>query len=496
MPIEIICARCGRAIKAAEKFAGKKVACPGCKAPVAIPLADELGEFDFGSSAGAMPELADLQLSEPTAPEQPKPPVPPPAAREVVAPGAAFAGFSFAAGVTPAASTTAKTQKSAAKAPPPKLPKTTAGGTTKSAWQLSLLFGLALIPLALSLLLDEDDTEERWQATEERPATEDQAALEAYETGLDELETDEDPMSLSEATDKALALLPENRIDGAHLARDSWMHWLYALASIVLFLLMLRYFFDRGDAEWPHIVLVGVCVATFGVFFLLVVQFIAAVTQGWLVVSRNIFIMIIFYVFYFIGFSYNAALDPANGFWLSFFGFTFGVGLLEEFSKAMPLFFRIRAGETPNWRGCCMWGLAGGVGFGVAEGIIYSADFYNGVATFGIYPVRFVSCVALHALWGGAVGIAAYKHQHLLQREGDWGDLVAAFLRIMAVPMILHGLYDTLLKKEMNVLALLVAVASFAWLLFVMWQADRVEQDAAADAQRRALTSKTRALYG
>ena len=32
--------------------------------------------------------------------------------------------------------------------------------------------------------------------------------------------------------------------------------------------------------------------------------------------------------------------------------------------------------------------------------------------------------------------------------------------------MVLHGLYDTLLKKDMNVWALVIALASFAWLAF------------------------------
>jgi RsiW-degrading membrane proteinase PrsW (M82 family) len=307
---------------------------------------------------------------------------------------------------------------------------------------------------------------------------------------------EEQPMSVSEYLDKLCAKFDGNRIEGAHLPRDSWVHWLYALGSIALFLLMLRYFFDRGNAEWTHLVLVGVCIATFGILFLLFVQFIAAVTQGWILVSRNIVIMIVYYILYFIGFSYNAALDPANGFWLSFFGFTFGVGFCEELSKALPLFFRMRNDGELNWRGACMWGMAGGVGFGVAEGIMYSSDFYNGVATFGIYPVRFVSCVALHAVWSGAVGVTAHKYQHLLQQNGDWGDMAAAFLRIMAVPMILHGLYDTLLKKEMNELALLTAVASFAWLVFVMVQAAKRDEAAEADALRRALTAKTRAMYG
>jgi len=33
--------------------------------------------------------------------------------------------------------------------------------------------------------------------------------------------------------------------------------------------------------------------------------------------------------------------------------------------------------------------------------------------------------------------------------------------------MLLHGLYDTCLKRDMNAAALLVAVASFGWLAFL-----------------------------
>ena len=63
-------------------------------------------------------------------------------------------------------------------------------------------------------------------------------------------------------------------------------------------------------------------------------------------------------------------LDPDTGFWLSFFGFTFGVGLLEEFTKAMPILFMLRGNMDLDWRGAAVWGLAGGIGFGVAEGIV------------------------------------------------------------------------------------------------------------------------------
>ena len=39
-------------------------------------------------------------------------------------------------------------------------------------------------------------------------------------------------------------------------------------------------------------------------------------------------------------------------------------------------------------------------------------------------------------------------------------------IAVVAVPMVLHGFYDTLLKKDLNAQALAVAVASFVWLAF------------------------------
>ena len=46
----------------------------------------------------------------------------------------------------------------------------------------------------------------------------------------------------------------------------------------------------------------------------------------------------------------------------------------------------------------------------------------------------------------------------------DQGQLAVFTLRMLAVPMVLHGLYDTLLKKDMNVSALGIAVVTFGWL--------------------------------
>ena len=73
-------------------------------------------------------------------------------------------------------------------------------------------------------------------------------------------------------------------------------------------------------------------------------------------------------------------------------------------------------------------------------------------------------------MWSGAVAITLFERQHLMKRkvEGTTGLLGFLFhlLTIVSIPMVLHGLYDTLLKKEANALAFLVALMSFGWLAF------------------------------
>ena len=102
-----------------------------------------------------------------------------------------------------------------------------------------------------------------------------------------------------------------------------------------------------------------------------------------------------------------------------------------------------------------------------AEGIIYSGDYYNGLHAADIYLVRFVSCVALHAVWSGMAAIMLWRfRQWIIDEEGwEWFMWVAVLL---SPAIILHGLYDTLLKRDMNAGALAVALVSFAALLAMM----------------------------
>jgi hypothetical protein len=317
-----------------------------------------------------------------------------------------------------------------------------------SARFLPWLFSLTLIPL-LSIPVSKSDVPDRLAQT-----------LKDHPEIVERLKT-------AEPDEDLCSLLPGHRIEGALLERESWMHWLFAAGAAVMFFSLITALFDLETVILWRLAAIGVVTATVGICSLLLFQWSAGRTQGVLFHGTRVE-MLLFYVVQFIGFSYQAALDPSNGFAVSFLGFTCGVGLCEEMTKALPMLLRIRNDHLLNWQGACALGLASGVGFGIAESIIYAGGTYNGYSTGGIYVVRFISCVGLHAVWCAAVAIMLFRRrQELLQCKGVQPWLVL-ILKAQAVPMLLHGLYDTFLKREMDAYAIIVGVASFLWLMMVM----------------------------
>jgi RsiW-degrading membrane proteinase PrsW (M82 family) len=318
---------------------------------------------------------------------------------------------------------------------------------------LHLVLVLALIPLAFSLLSRaKSDLRERFEHTMEKASDEVRAKVERV------------AHSKEASLDDVIDALPDHKLDDeAHLARDSMRHWAYAVASALVFLVLIALCLPRERVQVSHLFLVGLFTGTIGIVLLLAFQFAADMTQGVWFRGRGI-VTLLFYIVKFIGWSYHSALDPESSLVLSLVGFTFGVGLCEEFCKLLPLLAHYRSpGRAMGWRGACLWGLASGVGFGVSEGIMYAGRHYNGVASAGIYVVRFISCVALHAIWTASAGMALQAREGDVRSAENWVEASLQVLRVIAVPMVLHGMYDTLLKKDMNVAALVVGLASFGW---------------------------------
>jgi RsiW-degrading membrane proteinase PrsW (M82 family) len=416
--IRLTCA-CGKALLAPPKLAGKRVICPKCGEYVQVPAREP--EIDFAPAPAPSPAPSPLPTS-PRASEPRKP----------------LAGVRARAAAPP---------------PPP-----------EDGWKKYGRWGLvaALIPLIFSVFTPDDNALQRLQHM-----IESDPSLAKKLGNLDE-----------KSKEEILGALPDQRIEGAFHPYHTGAHWLYALLSAGAFWGLILLLYPLGKASSKQIWIAGVFVGTIGILLLLGVQWTAMATQGTWIRGRGV-LTILFYIIKFIGFSYRAALDPENGFILSMLGFTFGVGFCEELCKALPLLWHYKraasASAALDVRGAVVWGLAAGIGFGVSEGITYSSDHYNGISTGSIYVVRFVSCVALHAVWSATNALFIWKSQADFDGIDTWYDWFIPLFKVLGLSMVLHGLYDTLLKRDMEVGALLAAVISFALFFWLYERSVREE---------------------
>jgi RsiW-degrading membrane proteinase PrsW (M82 family) len=261
-------------------------------------------------------------------------------------------------------------------------------------------------------------------------------------------------------------------VDGAWVPRDTELHIALSIVSFVGFIFLLAVCFPKGYSRLILMLLIALFTGTFGIMLLLLLQL--ASTSGLAVIAAGPFGIVIALI----GISYRVALDPSMPFFSSFLGFTFGVGLCEEIIKALPIFLIFLGRRRLRWHQCCALGMASGVGFGVAEGLHYASAFYNGLFPAEAYYVRFISCVMLHAVWAGAAALFLHRFQKLTHGNLSFFDGFLRLLILISIPMVLHGLYDTLLKKDIDGIALAVALVSFGWLAIMIETAREKEGDA------------------
>ena len=508
MPISWKCPHCGKGIKAGDAAAGKTASCPGCQQKIRVPVPKAIQEQ-------APKQDEDYQLQPLPKPEIRLPPA-------VSLPSSSLAAAARKVSDSP---TPPRLQRAARpqKHDEVEYDQKPIRADIAPAWlrHLHWLLALALLPLVSSLFFKGPTTEERLVATfeelagkEEKDQKPSDATDESQKTNDasggnetkvgDGSETAEEE-ALPEVADEADAsspidleemfkLLPGRKINGALLPRDTYLHWGLAAVSFTLYLTFVLLLAYKGTVTAIELAGAALFTATAGVFSLLLFQFIADFTQGFYLRGASI-IVLIFWIIKLIGLSYHLADNPDTGFLLSFIGFTVGVGLCEEVCKCFPMFYRDLSKRGRDWHGLFLLGLASGVGFGVAEGIMYSSRYYNGFAEPNIYLIRFASCVALHAIWAGSVGIMYYFRQDNLSDEDGSANFFLELLYIIAVPMVLHGLYDTLLKKDMETWAVITAAASFVYLAGLIYyvQGEDIEvanEEMLEEYQRRRLVGR------
>lgn len=454
MAISFKCDQCGKKLKAPDELAGRKIKCPGCQAVVRITAPEELPEESpsklLDLTASSSPSVDDEAASDdPFAGdwlnsdelEDPR------ARKERTA--ARKAQLDAKRAEREAEEEEAQQRKKKSKASAVKVPA--ADPDEGQPFRYHWIYLLALLPLALSMLWPQDSMLDRLNRT--------------FESHPEITPLDGEFESVSDLLD-SLNGLPDHKIEGALLARDSLVHWVFGAVSAGAYLGLLFGMFPGTRRRTFRLLRVGLFTGTIGIVMLLMFQSIAHASGGYIVRGRGVGVLI-FLILQLIGFSYRCAEDPSIGFWGSFFGFTVGVGLCEELCKSLPIWHYLRTARKTGWRGACLTGLASGIGFGVSEGIMYSGDMYNGASQGLIYVVRFVSCVSLHAMWSGSVALMMYRNQDFLDAD-EWGNVVLGLLYYISISMILHGLYDTLLKHDLDWVALLIGIGTYLWMLYLV----------------------------
>lgn len=156
------------------------------------------------------------------------------------------------------------------------------------------------------------------------------------------------------------------------------------------------------------------------------------------------------------GFSSLYSLTHSNSIVLRLIGFVFGVGILEESIKALPLLAIVkRANEPTIPQTLVYYGLISGIGFGVLEGVQYQTTVNSELGyneAFFMNVARLTCLPFLHAIWSAIAGYYI-----------SFADLypryrISLYFLAIAIPATLHGLYNTFTWSFIGLFFTLIAV--------------------------------------
>ena len=149
-------------------------------------------------------------------------------------------------------------------------------------------------------------------------------------------------------------------------------------------------------------------------------------------------------------------LGENSNFLIRLIFFVFAIGITEEVVKAIPLWIvSARSKEPIIPQTLVFYGLISGIAFGVFEGVQYQMTVnaeLDYTSSFFLNIARLTSLPFLHAIW---CGIAAYFSAFAMLYPKYRRSLY--FLAI-AIPALLHGLYDTLGGSIIGVLISFIGV--------------------------------------
>ena len=145
-------------------------------------------------------------------------------------------------------------------------------------------------------------------------------------------------------------------------------------------------------------------------------------------------------------------------------GFVFGVGVLEEVCKALPVYFLLlRRNKLTDPHTAAFYGAMSGLGFAIAEGaaysLLYALGLTRGQLGLGSYvaanTIRFISLPLFHATLAGIVGYFMGLGAINPARQ------TALLLIGLTIASVLHGLYNTFAGAVPGLIVVAFAIALF-----------------------------------
>lgn len=148
---------------------------------------------------------------------------------------------------------------------------------------------------------------------------------------------------------------------------------------------------------------------------------------------------------------------------LTLLGYVLGVGVTEELGKAIPVFIINRQAKEPLIpQTLVFYGLISGIAFGVYEGVEYQMTInaeQEYTTSFFLNILRLTSLPFIHAVWCGIAGyFISFASLYPKYR-------MALYFLAIAIPALLHGVYDTFCS---NLLGSVIALpAMFATVILL-----------------------------
>jgi RsiW-degrading membrane proteinase PrsW (M82 family) len=146
------------------------------------------------------------------------------------------------------------------------------------------------------------------------------------------------------------------------------------------------------------------------------------------------------------------------------FGFVFGVGIIEEATKALPVWWRyVHNRNVDSLNTIVFLGCVSGFAFGIAEATNYSISYALGLSFgrlgFGDYLIlqlaRLITLPLLHAVWAGI--FAYFIALGAINGHVQKGLLLAG----LASTALLHGLYDSFSDSWVGVVIAVLSIVIF-----------------------------------